>query len=54
LQGGESFKPETFETEPSAEEVYAMLPHFWNEIPPYEKKTVVAEVEQRDNKFTVA
>jgi hypothetical protein len=42
LQGGEFFKPETFEMEPSAEEVYAMLPHFWHALPVDKKKVMVA------------
>jgi hypothetical protein len=54
LQGCESFKPETFEMEPSAEEVSALLPHFWHAMPPDEKNTVVAVVEQHENQFSVS
>jgi hypothetical protein len=54
LQGGELFKPETFETEPSAEEVYAMLPYFWHAMPPYENKVVVAVAEHHGNQFSVS
>jgi hypothetical protein len=51
LQGGESFKPETIETKPSTEEVYAKLPHFWHAIYPDGKTMVVAVCNLHVNRF---
>jgi hypothetical protein len=47
-------KPETFETELSAEEMYAILPHFWHPMPPDKKKAVAAVAEKHDDQCCVA
>jgi hypothetical protein len=53
LQAGESFKTETFEVDPSASNIYNMLPSFWNSMTPEEKKVVVEVAAQHNNQFTV-
>jgi hypothetical protein len=40
LQTGKSFKEEAFDTEPSTEDIYEMLPSFWHTMVPTEKKAI--------------
>jgi hypothetical protein len=53
LQAGESFVPESFDTNPKAEEIYAMLPSWWHDMPPNEKQAVAAIAEAHDRTFCV-
>jgi hypothetical protein len=53
LQGGESFVPETFNTNSEAHHIYAMLPTWWHAMTPHEKKGVAAVSDAHDRQFTV-
>jgi hypothetical protein len=53
LQAGESFKHETFKTEPSVEDIYGMLPQIWHAMPPVEKKVVASAANRHNKEFGV-
>jgi hypothetical protein len=46
LQVGESFMEESFDVEPSAKHIYAMLPPLWYAMPPEKKKLIAALVDR--------
>jgi hypothetical protein len=53
IQAGDALKTETFEVDPSASNIYDMLPSFWHSMTPDEKKAVVEVAAQHNNQFTV-
>jgi hypothetical protein len=53
LQGGESFVPETFNSNSEAYHIYAMLPTWWHAMTPHENKGVTAVAEAHGRHFTV-